>query len=188
MKNIYDQFLHKNIELSITDEDFETSDVLRVSFQLGNVCTYDCSYCHHSDKDGSFKWPEFTIVEKIIREIDRIYKAPPYNKTKIIFEYLGGEVTLWKDIEKIIILVNELGNKSWLITNGVRSLRWWEEYGKYFEIVTISAHLEFCDIEHLCNVGNILADNSVLASTIILMYPPKWDECLTAIEYLKENF
>jgi len=187
MKNIYDQFLHKDIKASITNEDFETSDVLRVSFQLGNVCTYDCSYCHPDDKDGSVKWPEFSIVENIIREIDRIYKLPPYNKTKIVFEYLGGEVTLWKDIERTITLVNELGNESWLITNGVRSLRWWEEYGKYFKLVTISAHLEFCDIEHLCKVSNILADNNIIASISILMYPPKWNECLAAIQYLKEH-
>lgn len=183
MKNIFDQFLHKDI----TNEDFETSDVLRVSFQLGNVCTYDCSYCSPTNKDGSDKWPEFSIVENIVKEIDRVYKSFPYNKKQIVFEYVGGEVTLWKDFEKLLILVYELGNKSWIVSNGVRTLRWWEEYGKYFELVTLSAHSEFSDIEHLCNVGNILADNNVLVSTIVMMYSPNWNECASAIEYLKEN-
>ncbi len=187
MKNIYDQFLYKDIKASVTNEDFETSDVLRVCFQLGNICTYDCSYCGDGNKNGTHKWPEFSIVENLVLEIDRIYKAAPYNKKEIIFEYLGGEVTLWKDFEKLLILVYELGNKSWLITNGIRSLRWWEEYGKYFDLITLSAHLEFCDIEHLCDVGNILINNNVLAYIGVLMYPPKWNECLAAIEYIKEN-
>lgn len=187
MKNLYDQFLYKNSKLKITSEEVETSDVLRVCFQLGNVCTYDCSYCGEGNKNGTHKWPEFSIVENLVREIDRVYKSSPYNKKEIVFEYLGGEVTVWKDFEKLLVLVHELGNKSWIITNGVRSLRWWEEHAKYFEVVTLSAHLEFCDIEHLCSVGNIINDNNVFASITVLMYPPKWNECLAAIEYLKEN-
>lgn len=187
MKNIYDQFLYKNLNLTITNEDFETNNILRVCFQLGNICTYDCSYCSDGNKNGTHEWPEFSIVENLVLEIDRIYKAAPYNKKEIIFEYLGGEVTLWKDFEKLLILVYELGNKSWLVTNGVRTLRWWKEYGKYFDLITLSAHLEFCDIEHLCDVGNILSNNNVLTSITVLMYPPKWNECLAAIKYLKEN-
>jgi hypothetical protein len=116
-----------------------------------------------------------------------VYKSSPYNKKEIVFEYIGGEVTLWKDFEKLLILVYELGNKSWIVTNGVRALRWWEEYGKYFEHVTVSVHLEFSDIEHLCKVSNILVENDVITSLAIMMYPPKWDECLKAIDYFKTN-
>ena len=178
----YNQWLMKehNFNTSAANSD----NYLRVCFQLGNVCTNNCVYCPPGCKDGTYPWPTYEQAARIINKIDQVYKSAPYNKKKIQFELLGGEVTLWKDIEKIIELIHSLGNDVDLVTNGVRTVRWWAEYGKYFSHVTLSFHPEFAEKEHATEVLNTLTDNNVGAGTLVLMLPSHWDKCLETIEYM----
>lgn len=165
-------------------------DTLRIAAQLGNVCTYKCSYCTPADYDGSHTWPKGDLYDKLINlidEIDRVYKNPPYNKTHIIWELLGGEITIWKNIEKFVNHLSEKDHLLQLITNGVRSERWWDQYGGLFSHVTLSYHPEYADYRHITNVGNILVEKGVSVGVLVLMYPAKWDTCIEAISYMSEN-
>jgi organic radical activating enzyme len=168
----------------------EKVDTLRIAAQLGNACTYKCSYCTPADYDGSYSWPTGEMYDKLITmidEIDRIYKNPPYNKTHIIWELLGGEITTWKNIEKFVNHLSEKGHLLHLITNGVRSERWWNQYGGLFSHVTLSYHPEYADYQHITNVGNILVEKGVSVGGLVLMYPKTWDTCLEAISYMSKN-
>lgn len=179
----YNQFLLKGDNFNPFTAN--SNDYLRVCFQLGNVCTNDCVYCPPSSKDGSYPWPSYEESSRIINKINQVYKSAPYNKKSIQFELLGGEVTLWKDIEKIIELIHSQGNGVDLVTNGVRTVRWWSEYGKYFSHVTLSFHPEFAEKEHATDVLNTLTDNNVPSGALVLMLPSHWDKCLETIDYMK---
>lgn len=168
----------------------DSVDTLRISAQLGNACTYRCTYCVPDDYDGRYRWPEDDSYEKLIELvdiIDKTYKNPPYNKKHIIWELLGGEITTWRNIEKFVTYLNSRGHLIQLVTNGIRTLRWWKQYGNMFSHVTISYHPEKADYIHLTDVGNTLIDNNVNVGTLIMMYPDQWDTCIRAINYMKEN-
>jgi sulfatase maturation enzyme AslB (radical SAM superfamily) len=184
--DVYNQWLLKNIK-PFDQQTAEQSDYLRVCFQVGNICTNDCVYCPPGCKDGTYPWPSYEQAAKIINKIDQIYKSAPYNKKKIQFELLGGEVTLWKDIERVIELIYSLGNTVCLVTNGVRTVRWWQEYGKYFEYITLSVHAEFAEKEHCTDVLNVLVENNVKSHALMLMLPSHWQKCLDTIDYMVEN-
>ena len=160
---------------------------LSINWNLGNVCTYKCSYCPKECHDGSFPWPKIEEAIKTVKTIDRIYKAPPYNKEKIFFELLGGEVTLWTKLESLLSTIKETNNSVFLVTNGVRSLNWWKKNAHHFEHVTLSYHPEFCDYKHFCEVSKILHDSDVITTILILMYPKLWDKCVEAFEYFKKH-
>jgi hypothetical protein len=52
-----------------------------------------------------------------------------------------------------------------IVTNGSRTLRWWEEFiadAKNLTVVTISIHLEYADMEHIINVCKIIVKNNVI--------------------------
>ena len=172
---------------NVTDNQSFHNPYLSVNWSMGNICTYQCSYCSKALWDGSFPWPTIEEAVKTVKVLNQVYKKPPYNKKKIIFELLGGEVTLWKDIGTLLSVIKETDNITLLITNGVRTLNWWKKHGAKFEWVSLSYNSEFADYEHLCDVSNLLTDLGVSSSILVLMYPKKWEKCVEAHKYFKEN-
>jgi len=161
--------------------------LLRINWSLGNVCTYKCSYCAKSNMDGSHPWPDIKVAQKTVRDINDIYRSEIYKKQKIVFEFLGGEVTLWRDIEKLLDVICETDNLAMLVTNGVRTLRWWKENAPKFGYVTLSFHPENADYRHITEISNVLTEQGVGVGILCLMYPEKWDYCLEAHEYFVTN-
>jgi organic radical activating enzyme len=170
---------------SLTNSATFENPLLFVNWNLGNHCTYKCSYCAKECHDGSFPWPTLEEAVKTVNTIDRTFKTLHKKKT-LFFELLGGEVTLWKDFEKLIHAIHQTKNKVMLVTNGVRTLDWWKQHAKYFHHVTLSYHPEFADPKHLTDVSNILTKQGVSVCILLLMYSKKWDECVSAHSYFKK--
>lgn len=174
-KNTFDQYLRSK---TTTENEW-----LKVVMQLGNTCTYDCSYCHEGSKSGSMPWVDIETAIKAVEEIFAVYKNPPFNKTKFHFELLGGEVTIWRELGILLKKINELGGEVSFMTNASRSLRWWEEFSPYIDYVSISFHPEFADTEHTVNVGNLLAERNIPVVFQVVMLPELWQKSLDTIEY-----
>lgn len=180
----------KKISLEAANNYIQTTTSLRIAAQLGNFCTYKCTYCTPADYDGSQPWPEdekFKKLCQLVDLIDNTYKNPPHNKQHIIWELLGGEITVWKNVERFIEYLTSKGHHIQLITNGVRTERWWKQYGKLFKHVTLSYHPESADYRHITNIGNILQTQEIAVGGLIMMYPNKWDTVLEAIKYMQDN-
>lgn len=186
----HDQWLWSDLpvpEDRIAHDGYLRNNMLRVAFQPGNICTYDCIYCPPGAKNGSDKWPSIDRVEGLIHAIDGVYRKPPYNKADILYEWQGGEVTVWPEFDRALAVLRNLGSKSDLITNGSRSLRWWRENARSFRWVTFSFHPQFADKQHTLEVLNLLSDEGVCCCALVLMLPSHWDKCMDAIRYLEEN-
>ncbi len=168
-------------------EDFNHLNSLRIACQPGNICTYNCTYCDWTNKSGNWPWPDHNQFAKLIKRIDDVYRAPPYNKKHIIWELLGGEITVWPHIDKMINLLNERGHHIQLITNGVRNLRWWNQNADRFSHVTLSYHPESADYRHMNDVGNLLSDRAISTGMLVLMYPPLWDRCVEAFKHFRDH-
>ncbi|MBY0383696.1 hypothetical protein K2X05_00940, partial [bacterium] len=169
----------------INSKTFE-NPLLFVNWNLGNQCTYKCSYCAKECHDGSFPWPTVEESFKVVDTLDSIYKKN-YKKETIYFELLGGEVTLWKGFETLIQYINKTKNKVMLVTNGVKTIDWWKKNCLNFEHVTLSFHPEFADPVHFANVAKLLHRFRVSVSILLLMHPKNWEKCVFAYSYFKKN-
>ena len=114
--------------IKLEHAEIKNADVFVVNWCLGNSCNFECSYGPSGLHDGSKYWPAPETIKNFIL---RVKESHP-TKT-LYFEFTGGEVTLYKHFIDICKFCAEQNVKVGLISNGSRTLRWWEENKQYFE-------------------------------------------------------
>jgi len=155
------------------------NDWFVVNWCLGNTCNYECSYCPASLHDGSNRWPSLDSVKNFIVNV-----RDQYRDKNIYFEFTGGEVTLNKDFIEICQFCTDLRIKVGMISNGSRTLRYWEENKQYFDHVCLSFHPEFAEEKHFIDVVKLL-HNDVRTHVNIMMSPEKFDHCYAIANKIK---
>ncbi len=143
-----------------------------VNWCLGNTCNFACSYCPEGLHDGSTKWPDIEVVKGFVTKV--VKQVAP---KKVYFEFTGGEVTLYKHFTELCQHVTSLGARVGLISNGSRTVKWWESHKQYFDHVCLSFHPEFGDPEHFLKIVE-LCHNDIRTHVNIMMAPDKFDFCL----------
>lgn len=156
------------------------NDWFVVNWCLGNTCNFACSYCPSGLHDGSKRWPDLESIKNFILKV-----KTQHPEKKLYFEFTGGEVTLYKHFLEICQYCTELGVKVGLISNGSRTLRYWEENKQYFDHVCLSYHPEFADVEHFIEVVKI-CHNDIRTHVNIMMSPEKFDECFEVANRIKD--
>ena len=140
----------------------QDKDLLQIRFFPTDFCNYNCSYCF-SDLQNKYRYPKNTdLVINNFRRIFNFYHKN-FNKTKIqLIISGGGEPTLWPDLERFCKKLKESHNVIiQLISNGSRTIRWWEKNSHYFDSVVLSCHNEFVDIDHYIEVADTLFKNDI---------------------------
>lgn len=150
-----------------------------VNWCMGNTCNFECSYCPSNLHDGTIKWPDLEKAKEFITRV--VEQVAP---RKVYFELTGGEVTLYKHFLEICKHCTELGAKVGLISNGSRTLRWWEDNKQYFDHVCLSFHPEFADADHFVQVVKLI-NNDVRTHVNIMMSPDKFDFCYAIANKVK---
>ena len=151
-----------------------------VNWCLGSTCNYECSYCPTNLHDGKHKWHNTQNVKDFVQKIKVVHPDK-----HIYFEFTGGEVTLNKDFVDICKFCTEEGVKVGFISNGSRTLRWWEENKTYFDTVLLSFHSEFADPDHFCQVVEILHEQ-VRVHVNVMMKSENWALCMNLANRIKE--
>jgi organic radical activating enzyme len=166
-----------------TDENY-----LSLQYAFTNVCNYSCNYCWPHAHSGTSRWPDYNTVCKSFDHIISVYKNDIGKKT-IRLHIQGGEPTLWPKLGEFAKFIYEThGCRVTMSTNGSRTLRWWEEYSDYFDDIMISVHHEFCDIEHIKAVADLIYNkNNTMVSAAVMMDPKAWDKCKDIIDNLIEH-
>ena len=77
-----------------------------------------------------------------------------------------------------------MGIKVGLISNGSRTLRYWEENKQFFDHVCLSFHPEFSEESHFIEVVKLL-HNDVRTHVNIMMSPEKFDYCYAVANKVK---
>lgn len=162
---------HPYDELAHQSSEFENNFL--INWYLGNTCSYSCSYCPPWLNDGSQPWGDFNVIKAFC---DKMIEQVPKHK-KIIIEFTGGEVTMWKDYAKLCHYLRSRGITISMITNGSRTLRWWEENYTAFSVVNMSYHTEFANREQFMELSKFLITH--LDLRVFVMTPAeKVDECV----------
>ena len=111
-------------------------DQLKVEWNLGKRCNYDCTYCPSSIHDNYSSHTDIGILEATVDKLCEIGKPLRISLT-------GGEPCVHPDIEdlleyfkrKDIFWVN-------LTTNGTRGYRWYLQNEMFFNHLVFSLHFE----------------------------------------------
>lgn len=162
------------------------NDILTIEWCLGNTCNYACSYCNLDLHDGTNPWASTDRVFPFINKVREHAKLN--NKKYIIWKLEGGEPTVWKDFLHVCeYITSEPNNFITVISNGSRSLKWWNRAASYFTTAHLSMHLEYADPIHIRQIADLLSEHKVLTSVMVMLSKENWDKGITAIEILKNS-
>jgi wyosine [tRNA(Phe)-imidazoG37] synthetase (radical SAM superfamily) len=166
----------------------QKKEILEIIWTPSNVCNFNCRYCFPGANLGDHKSPpDVNLIIKNFNHMLQKYKEK-IGKTQVHFKISGGEPSLWKDLDKFIEGIKE-NNDVYLslITNGSRTLRWWQKKGNLIDNVTLSFHAGEADVDHHIAVADIMYELGKKTTVLVLMDPTNWDKCIEKIEYMKEH-
>jgi organic radical activating enzyme len=158
--------------------------LLKIYYDLGNVCNYKCWYCFPGSNEGTSSWPNATIVKKNLVTLINYYLSTGV-VNEIELHFLGGEPTLWPKLSEVIEYVTANSTvKIHMLTNGSRTMRWWRENAKFFDFIGISVHHESADVDHLIELGNFLYSSGIKFHTSVLMDHTNWNKSIDVLNRL----
>lgn len=151
-----------------------------VEWLLSSVCNYACSYCPKDLHDGKLGWLPWEPMELFCRHV-----AAHYTGRDLTFLFTGGEPTVYKRFLDLASLVRSLGADVAVLSNGSRTLGWWDRAAAALDEVILSYHCESADRSHFVAVAKLLASRLRLQVNVV-MTPEQFDECLSIAQELEE--
>lgn len=111
-------------------------DSIKVEWNLGKRCNYDCSYCPSIIHDNHSPHTPIKILENTVDRLVELGKP-------IRLSLTGGEPLVHPDIEQLLDYIQFKGIK-WLnvTTNGTRAPSWFRMNCHYFSHIVFSLHFE----------------------------------------------
>lgn len=162
-------------------------NILNISWDPSNFCNFKCLYCYENANAGTHRPTADldTIVDNFRFLID--YYQKNTGKTTVHFTMAGGEPTLWKDLNLFISKIKEKHSVYFsLISNGSRTIRWWEENAVKIDNVHISHHVDQGSVDHITKVADVCHSSGCKTTVKILMDPLLWDKGIDDIMYMKK--
>ena len=129
---------------------------IRVQWNMGNQCNFDCEYCPPILHDGSKRW---LTLQTYLDTVDKICSHYAALNKKVHFELIGGEVTVMSGFEDVVRRITEHGCTSLVFTNASRTVNWWSKAKHYLNSVVITWHPLSMTEQHLIDVINEIKDH-----------------------------
>jgi organic radical activating enzyme len=98
----------------------------------------------------------------------------------------GGEPTLHPMFKTIVERMGPRGSIE-VVTNGSRSVEWWQDMKVLPNKVTISLHPEFSNLDKINDLGLFLKDNGVDLAFNLMCDPKNWDWVINVKQLLNER-
>lgn len=162
-------------------------NMLEIAWDPSNFCNFKCKYCFYGSNFGTHKNPD--NLDLIVDNFNHLISeyAEKLGKTKFHFVVAGGEPTLWRDLGTFIEKIKSKHNVYFsLISNGSRTIRWWEEYSHLIDNAHLTHHIAEGNAEHITQVADILYEKGAKTTVKVLMDPAKWSQGISDIEYMKK--
>lgn len=130
--------------------------VFVVNWCLGTTCNYSCSYCPEGLHDGKQPWASLESIKAFVEKVQDHYGRD----REYVFEFTGGEVTLFPDFIPMVQFLTERGCKVGIISNGSRAKAFWEKARPYLTQVCLSFHPESAKPDHFLEIARYLAEGT----------------------------
>jgi MoaA/NifB/PqqE/SkfB family radical SAM enzyme len=111
-------------------------DQIKVEWNIGKRCNYDCTYCPSSIHDNFSPHTSIDLLEKTVDKLCNLGKP-------VRISFTGGEPCVHPDIEDLLEYCKRK-NIFWvnLTTNGTRSANWYLNHEMFFNHLIFSLHFE----------------------------------------------
>lgn len=146
---------------------------LLISWMFGNYCTYKCSYCNSDFNGGNHAYPS---KEKVLE----VFKRFPLSTVML----LGGEPTFHPDFEDIVQNKPKTLNLQ-IFSNASRPIAFWERTVDYLDSIYLTYHIEYAIPLRFKDIAEVCGPK--LARINLPMMPDRWNECLSAYDFLRSN-
>ena len=162
-------------------------DIVRIQWNIGKRCNYDCSYCPPNLHDHSSKHIDIKYFQSAMKNLSEFYR----NK-KLRISLTGGEPFVHPRILNILSMFREYPEVEELstITNGSLSVQKYEKTIKFLDLLIFSWHLEYARSEHMKNVLssiNKIRKNNQHIFIHIMFLPGHLDKIKEITSWLKAN-
>lgn len=165
----------------------QDADLLQVRFFPTDICNFNCSYCFPGSHDNKYRYPKDTaLVVTNFRKLFDLYSTK-LNKTRFHLVIAGGgEPTMWPGLEQFCKEIKESHNVYiTIVSNGSRSTRWWVDNSAYFDDVVLSYHHAEADVDHHCEVADLMFARGLKVTSLVLMDAKHWDKCINAVNTMR---
>jgi len=135
-----------------------------INWCLTNLCNYSCSYCPPSLHNGTARGIDFPTIKIFL---DKVFKH--FNNKPIFFELTGGEVTYYKEFEKLITYIKDNGHAVGLLSNGGRKMKWWQDNKEKIDHICLSYHSEQGKPDHFFEVVKLMNDHATVHVNIMML-------------------
>jgi MoaA/NifB/PqqE/SkfB family radical SAM enzyme len=156
-----------------------------IEWKIHNVCNHNCSFCGLENKDGSQRWLSLAEYKQYTDKIVESCNGDPF-----WLQITGGEPTLFPELVELICYIKSKGGYTSLISNGTRTLRWWEELKESTSLdhLYITYHSEQTnDYQHIAEVLNIFHNEPTETICLITHVVTSIDLAFEAGKFIKEN-
>jgi len=163
-------------------------DTLNIYWTITDFCNFKCSYCPSKLHSGLFARkikPGAPTDAEIETFIDRVLNVHLMGRF-LNMTLSGGEPTLHPMFKTIIERMGPHGSIE-VVTNGSRSVEWWQDMKVLPNKVTISLHPEFSNLEKINELGLFLKDYGVDLSFNLMCDPKNWDWVTNVKQLLDEK-
>jgi organic radical activating enzyme len=166
----------------------QSLNVLSIRWDPTNICNYKCRYCFPGSNAGNYGAPNnLDLIIKNFKFLLSQYKEK-LAKTKFQIYLAGGEPTLWKDLGKFLEAIKQEHNVYFtLISNGSRTVRWWNDYANAIDNAHLTLHLAEGNVDHIIKVADLLYAAGAKVTVKVLMDPLYWDKGVSYIEKMKNE-
>src|SRR6185312_2086157 len=133
-------------------EDFHARKdaVLRVEWNLGRRCNFDCSYCSPDTHDKVSPHLSWELIE---RTLDRLAFLARREGKRMRLSLTGGEPYLHPDFQRLIAAAKQKGiERVHVTTNGSLLEKAYLASLAHLDQITFSYHFEFGDVERFLNL------------------------------------
>lgn len=164
------------------------SKILKVEWNLGMRCNFNCSYCDEYTHDNSSPYLQFEVAKKTI---DKLISKVDGKVIKV--NLTGGEPTVNKDFEKILNYMYDNNILVGLTTNGSRTLEFYKTIVPKLKSIIFSYHMEYHKrevvpenvIELFKFIQELRIDTHIHVH--MMMLPTRFEEARNTIELFKSN-
>lgn len=155
-------------------------DSIKVEWNLGKRCNYDCSYCPSEIHDNTSPHTDINILKSTVDKLCTLAKP-------VRLSFTGGEPCVHPDIEELLLYVKLKGIK-WLsvTTNGTRKGSWYKKMP--VDQYVISLHFTEGDWRKVLDtVHEIIWDNETTPNIVVnvMAHHKMMTECKEAVEFLE---
>lgn len=163
-----------------------------VYWVLTDFCNQKCHYCPPSLNHGTYAnaiKPGHPTDDQLDQFVDKLIDIGKISGKRLRVCVSGGEPTVHAKLPDLIHRLKPHGYIT-VVTNGTRSVKWWNQLATLPDSVIISLHPEYYDSKkiRINDLSRLLIDNDRSIQYNLMCDSSRWDIVMSIVNDISEEF